>query len=64
MQNTDVLNVDQVKKAIRFESPVRPPRCCMLGHNQKTLDFYRGEFEKLLAEYPDNILAVHIGIHY
>ena len=64
MQNTDLLKVDQVKKAIRFESPIRPPRCYMLWHNQQTLDFYRGDFENLLTEYPDDVLVVHIGIQY
>lgn len=64
MNKTELLDIDQVKRAIKFETPARPPRCSMLWHNQETLDYYKGDFEKLIKEYPDDILAVHIGINY
>lgn len=59
-----LLDAQEVRKAIRFESPARPPLCEMLWHNQETLDDYEGEFERLMEEYPDDVLAVHVGIHY
>lgn len=59
-----ILNADEVRKAIHFENPKRPPLCTMLWHNDETLAYYDGKFEGLLNEYPDDILAVHIGVHY
>ena len=62
--NCDLLTKDQVRRAIRFQSPPRPPLCVTLWHNQNTLDHFGNSFRDLLSKYPDDILAVHIGIHY
>ena len=60
----EILNYSEVRKAIRFDNPKRPPLCAMLWHNQDTLDYYGKDFSELLERYPDDVLAVHIGIHY
>jgi hypothetical protein len=61
MQNLDI---EQVRKAIKRNSPPRAPLCEILWHNQDTLDYYGDDFKRLLADYPNDITAVHIGIHY
>ncbi|AQQ71107.1 methylcobalamin:coenzyme M methyltransferase [Limihaloglobus sulfuriphilus] len=60
----NLLNRTEVRKAIRFEGPSNPPRCLSLWHNEETLEYFGGRFEKLLEEFPDDVLAAHIGIHY
>lgn len=62
--NYQPLSKEQVRKAIKFQSPQRPPLCAMLWHNQETLDFFGDDFTKLMRKYPDDVVAVHIGVHY
>ncbi len=59
-----LLSKEQVRKAIGFQSPSRPPLCAMLWHNQQTLDYFGDDFRKLIDEYPDDVIAVHVGVHY
>jgi hypothetical protein len=58
------LTAKDVRAAIHFENPPRPPRLQTLWHSQETLDYYGQEFVELQARYPDDICVVDIAIEY
>jgi len=54
----------EVRAAIRFDRPPRPPCAEVLWHNEETLTWFGPAFTQLLQDYPDDVLTIHLGIQY
>ncbi len=55
---------DEVRAAIHFGSPPRPPRALALWHNPLTIEAHGDSFRALLREYPDDALQAGIPLDY
>lgn len=60
----DILNRTQVRAAIHFAGPPRPPRALSLWHNPQTLEKHGDAFRALLETYPDDTVITGMGIDY
>lgn len=58
------LTRDQVRAAIHFGQPPRPPRAYSLWHNPATLEAHGDAFRALLDGYPDDTINVSMWIDY
>jgi hypothetical protein len=58
------LTRDQVRAAIRFGGPPRPPRANSLWYNPATLAAHDDAFRALLDDYPDDTVNVSMWIDY
>jgi hypothetical protein len=58
------LTRDQVRAAIRFGQPPRPPLANSLWHNPATLEAHGDAFRALLDGYPDDTVNVGMVIDY
>jgi hypothetical protein len=58
------LTRDQVRAAIRFGGPPRPPRANSLWHNPATLEAHGDAFRAILEGYPDDTINVGMTVSY
>ena len=59
-----MLTRDQVRAAIHFAGPPRPPRAYSLWHNPATLEAHGDAFRAILEGYPDDTINVSMPIDY
>ena len=63
-QGRTLLTREQVRAAIHFARPPRPPRANSLWHNPATLAAHGDDFRALLVDYPDDTVNVSMWIDY
>lgn len=59
-----MLNREQVRAAIRFTGPSRPPRVLSLWYNPQTLDKHGDAFRALLKNNPDDTVMTGMNVDY
>lgn len=61
---TEPLTREQVRAAIHFGSPPRPPLAYSLWHNPTVFDAHGDAFHALLNDYPDDTINVSMPLDY
>ncbi len=59
-----LLNRREVRAAIRFKNPPRPPRAMALWHNEQTIAAHGDAFRALQKDYPDDPVMTSMWIDY
>lgn len=58
------LNKEQVRAALRFEGPPRPPRAMTFWIGAETLDYYGSKFTELQDACPDDVCLTSMNVDY
>ena len=58
------LSREEVRAALRFECPPRPPRAYALWHNPATIEAHGDAFRALLEAYPDDTVNTSVPCSY
>jgi len=59
-----LLSADQVRAAIKFENPPRPPVASLLPCEEALLREHGEALRQLMARYPDDVASINIHVDY
>jgi hypothetical protein len=60
----EILNRDQVRAALRFEGPLRPPVAMSYMLHRKTLEKYGDKLRRLMEEFPEDTARTGMAVDF